>query len=257
MTFVGVGGAFTTAEYYHSNVLVESNGKKMLLDCGSDARFSLAPYGITNYTVGTEIDAVYISHIHMDHMGGLEWLGFCSYFNPKAKKPKLYIHGSLEKPLWESLKGGMGAHTDGELTLDDFFDTQVFFREPVSPNVKPDFKWQEAVFSMIRTEHIPCSTGWVPSYGLFITAKKKVFFSADSRLFPALMDQYRKADLIFQDCETLEHRSGVHAHYDELKELPAEIKAKMWLYHYYPNPTQIPTQDGFCGFVKKGQKFEI
>ncbi|MDM8523453.1 hypothetical protein QUF80_08790 [Desulfococcaceae bacterium HSG8] len=40
--FLGVGSAFTTPEYYQSNMPVTSrSGKQLLVDCGGDIRFSL------------------------------------------------------------------------------------------------------------------------------------------------------------------------------------------------------------------------
>jgi hypothetical protein len=65
------------------------------------------------------------------------------------------------------------------------------------------------------------------------------------------------ADVVFHDCETYPFKSGVHAHYDDLVTLPKEQKAKMWLYHYGPDPKQNANKDGFCGFVQKGQTFEV
>jgi hypothetical protein len=47
----------------------------------------------------------------------------------------------------------------------------------------------------------------------------------------------------------------VHAHYEELKELPAEIKQKMWLYHYSDGVLPDAQADGFAGFVKPRQEF--
>jgi hypothetical protein len=38
--------------------------------------------------------------------------------------------------------------------------------------------------------------------------------------------------------------------------LNADIKAKMWLYHY-AKPVDSYKEDGFAGFVSKGQEFEI
>lgn len=251
LTFAGVGSAFTTEEYYQSNMLLEhANGRKLLIDCGSDARFSLRPYGITNYNVGEKIDAVYISHVHMDHMGGLEWLGFCTYFNPNASKPRLYCHPDVLPPLWQSLKAGMEAHKDVSLTIHDFFSVQTLFRDR--------FEWDGITLMPVRTHHIPIQGGWTPSYGLRICAPRgPVFISTDTTFFYNIAEEYEQASLIFQDCETGPHPSGVHAHYDNLKELPLGIKKKMWLYHYYPDPPQEPEVDGFCGFVEKGQSFEI
>jgi len=53
------------------------------------------------------------------------------------------------------------------------------------------------------------------------------------------------------------HWSGVHAHYNDLKGLPAEMKVKMWLYHYNDGALPNANADGFQGFVQKGQSFEI
>jgi len=71
------------------------------------------------------------------------------------------------------------------------------------------------------------------------------------------MSYYREARYIFHDCETGQHKSGVHAHYDDLKDLPHEIRQKMWLYHYYPNPEQKPAADGFADFVRRRDTFFI
>ncbi len=82
--------------------------------------------------------------------------------------------------------------------------------------------------------------------------------SADSQFVPDLMlPLYQEAEIIFHDCETSEKKSGVHAHYTELKTLPSEIKRKMWLYHYQPLPLPDAKADGFRGFVKKGQCFDF
>ena len=70
----------------------------MLIDCGSDIKHSLFEQGLSH----TDIDAVYISHLHADHVGGLEWLGFSKLFNDK-KKPKLYISPKLQTELWNNV----------------------------------------------------------------------------------------------------------------------------------------------------------
>lgn len=73
---------------------------------------------------------------------------------------------------------------------------------------------------------------------------------------------YKEATIIFHDCETSPFKSGVHSHYEDLKTLPAEIKAKMYLYHYQDNvSTDYDTwnakakEDGFGGFLKIGSLF--
>ena len=256
LTFAGVGGAFTDQRYYQSNmVLTSGSGERLLIDCGGDARFSLGELGCTNQNVGDWVDGVYISHLHADHIGGLEWLGFCTFFNPKAKRPTLFIVESLVDDLWDSLKGGMRSHEGMVLRLDSFFDVKVI-------PVNQPFYWGNVSFQPIQTVHIMDGYRIVPSYGLIMHELKKdntgVFLTTDTQFCPRQIEKfYDRAGVIFQDCETYNFKSGVHAHYDDLKTLPEETKAKMWLYHYGTDPQQDPVADGFLGFVKKGQTFEF
>ena len=116
--FAGVGSAFTTQDYWQSNMVVTAGNQHLLIDCGGDARFSLKEIGLTH----RDINAVYISHLHADHIGGLEWLGFATYFDPKCPRPKMFIVEELIESLWESLKAGMQSHEGLVLTLESFFD---------------------------------------------------------------------------------------------------------------------------------------
>jgi L-ascorbate metabolism protein UlaG (beta-lactamase superfamily) len=99
----------------------------------------------------------------------------------------------------------------------------------------------------------------MPSYGLIFTIdKKRIYFTADTQLAPSqIIAFYEEADLIFQDCETLTKKTGVHAHYSDLVKLPAKIKKKMWLYHYNPGVLPNAKEDGFQGFIQKGQYFNF
>lgn len=252
ITFAGVGGAFAPQNQYQSNMLLTaSDGKRLMIDCGGDARFSFGELGATNANISEWTDGVYISHLHADHIGGLEWIGFCSFFGPKKIRPKLFIVDSLIDDLWDSLKGGMRSVQGSSMRLTDFFDVQ-----PVKIN--SSFKWGGVEFQPVQTVHIMDGMRIVPSYGLLFQDKKKVFLTTDTQFCPRQIETfYDKADLIFHDCETYPFKSGVHAHYDDLKTLPEATKKKMWLYHYSPEPTQEPVKDGFQGFVKKGQTFEI
>lgn len=260
ITFAGVGGAFTDNRYWQSNMFITANsGKRLMIDCGGDARFSFGEHGATNYNISEWADGVYISHLHADHIGGLEWLGFCSYFNPKKIKPKLFIVNTLVKPLWQSLRGGMQSHEGVVLNLKSFFDVNAI-------SINDSFTWEGIKFTPVQTVHIMNGFGIVPSYGLLLDLPatvyrpdgKKIFLTTDTQFCPRQIEQfYAQASIIFHDCETYPFRSGVHAHYDDLKTLPLETKQKMWLYHYGPDPKQVPTDDHFAGFITKGQTFEF
>ncbi len=264
--FIGVGSAFTIPAYYQSNLLITAqSGKKLLVDCGSDARFSLNECNDEN-SCGEkdpcgEIDAIYISHLHSDHIGGMEWMAFKTYFDPNREKPRLFMEKNIMYEMWESsLKGGLGCIEGKCMHLTDYFDCS-----PVSED--GFFLWEGICFSLIKMPHVITGYKDFYSYGILISEINppqkgktggRVFFTTDTQFQPKLIaDIAEKADIIFHDCETSPFKSVVHAHYDDLLSLPSDIKKKMWLYHYQPYPKVKPDEDGFKGFVIKGQEFDL
>lgn len=252
LKFLGSGSAFVSIKHnFQSNILLKAdNGKNLLIDCGSDIRHALEAYGI-NYK---DIDSVYISHFHADHSGGLEWLGFNMLFNYGKRKPDLIAHESVVKILWERvLSGGMQCLEGNRATeLTDFFTIHHL----TSPTT---FKWQSINFELVQTIHVFNGKELLPSYGLFFDTKKtKVYITTDTSFqVERCMPYYEKADLIFHDCETTVDIGKVHAHFTQLATLPASIKAKMWLYHYDDAKNFNAKGNGFLGYVKKGQEFEV
>ncbi len=250
LIFLGSGSAFTVGDdNFQSNILVESDrGKHLLIDCGSDIRFSLHKFDLSYL----DITNIYISHLHADHIGGLEYIGFNTKFDPRCDKPYLYLSKELESELWErSLSGGMRS-IQGQITsLESFFKVH-----PI--DLQRSFVWENIKFNLIKVIHIDNGYFVMPSYGLlFETDKIKVFLSTDTQLSNNLYEIYSQADLIFQDCEISTYASGVHANYNELVELMPEIKAKMWLYGYQSQALPNAEVAGFCGFVKRGQIFDL
>lgn len=249
LIFLGVASAFAVGDQcYQSNMLIEGpHAKCMLIDCGSDIRHSLHDLGYSY----SDIDTVYISHLHADHVGGLEWFGFAKFFL-EHHQPTLYISQDQQKTLWDNvLSGGMSTLEDRATTLETFFKLGKISNF--------NFNWENLNLQLIKTIHSYSNNQLQPSYGLFIKGSKlKIFISTDTRFTPELLLAfYQEADLIFHDCETSEFPSHQHAHYNELKTLPADIKQKMWLYHY--NHESIPdvVQDGFKGIITRGQSFEF
>lgn len=170
-------------------------------------------------------------------------MAFCTYFS-KSPKPKLFISKDLVDDLWSILKIGLDSIEGEKVSLDTYFE--------VHP-VDKKFEWEGIDFRLVKAEHVWANDVLMPVYGLVFG---DIYFSSDTMMCDTVKAEYKKAKLIFHDCETNPWKSKVHAHYDDLKLLPETIKNKMWLYHYSPNPVQKPKEDGFCGFVEKGQKFD-
>jgi ribonuclease BN (tRNA processing enzyme) len=240
ITMIGTGSAFTM-KGFQTNAILTRNGKNMLIDAGSDTRFSLAKSSLSY----KDIDALYVTHLHADHIGGIEYLAFCSFFDPSVKDNiHLIANNELLRNLWNhSLQGGLKSIQGRQMGLMDFFDI-------MSVRKNESFEWEGIGFRIVQTVHIMDGYAIVPSYGLLIDdpdSGKKIFYTGDTQFNPnQIRDFYAMSDLIIQDCETAPFQSKVHAHYDELKTLPADIKRKMRLVHFQDN-----VRDDFVEWNKK------
>ena len=260
--FAGTGSAFCMKNY-QSNILIHQNGKYLLFDAGGDVRFALRDVGLSY----KDISALYISHLHADHAGGLEFLGFCTYFDPSCKeKIQLVGNGDRLRKGWnDTWKGGLESIQGKVLTLESYFDLNM-----VRPNGR--FYWEGLEFSIVQTVHIMNGYSIVPSYGLMVgdpKYSKTVFLVGDSQFNPnQLMDFYKIPELIIQDCEVTPFKSGVHANYQELCTLPEDIKKKMILQHYQDlilddealikkEWVEKAENDGFWGFARRKMNLQI
>lgn len=303
ISVLGCGSAFST-ENMNQQFLLEENGRKLLLDCGYATPFVLKRAGIKV----TEIDDIYISHPHADHIGGIEFVAFNRYdFVGKPRDwqahkenlavkmakgehggkpfPRLIGNRQLLRDAWDrSLRGGLESVEGFLATLDTFFETV-----PLDDN--GSLEWQGWKLETVQQVHVVSGNHIFPTFGLMVSqpGHQTVYFTTDTQYnSPRQADTfYERADIIFQDTETMgvnvkdrKHVFGskVHASYAELAgwesvnnyKLSAKIKAKMLLSHYqdhvnanvdfFGNPVDWDKQaadDGFRGFVRVGQVFEV
>lgn len=278
---IGCGNAFSTLNYNQSFIL-EENNKKLLLDCGYQVPAALRNAGISF----KDIDSIYISHLHADHIGGLECMAFMRYDWQKRCKnakdgsyaPILVGNEKLLVDLWEhSLRGGLESMEGFVASLNTFF-----IPKPIQPNETFDFEgW---TVQLIQQIHIMSGSSIMNTFGLMLkkAGHPTAYFTTDSQhCSPRQIEVfYQEADIIFQDCEILpvSLMSGVHANYAQLAGYPeansikldSKIKSKMLLSHYqdFYNARKDfyghdcdwdlkAKEDGFSGFIKVGQEFEI
>ena len=84
--FAGTAGSVPTARRGLPALLLRAGGRRVLLDCGEGTQQQLLR------SIGLpELDAVFITHFHLDHWLGL--LGMLKTFDLRAREKPLSVHG--------------------------------------------------------------------------------------------------------------------------------------------------------------------
>ncbi|MEW9697906.1 MBL fold metallo-hydrolase [Paenibacillus sp. SI8] len=240
---IGTGSAFAKT-YYNTSALVMKDEAKLLIDCGSNVPQSLHELGISP----DHIDGIVISHIHADHVGGLEEIAFRLLYQ-QNKKTKLFLTQPLATLLWENtLKGGMYNQHDGFCTLEDYFDV-ILLEENQPTEILPGL-----TIEFMRTMHIPYKI----SYSLFIN--HHTFYSADTRFSQDLLVHEvigkRNCHTILHDCQ-LSGQGVIHATLEELLTLPEHVQERIYLMHYDDKMPSYIGQTGRMTFIEQHQLLKL
>jgi len=255
--FLGSGSAFvSTKENFHANALVSHEGKNLLIDAGFHIAEALEFNGIAL----KDVNAIFLTHNHADHNGGLEYLGYRTFFDPDLEKPILVSDPKILEVLWNNvLRGNMGSLSGRRVQgLTEYFNI-------VAVPPRSTFEFSGVWYAPVRMPHVIDDYDEVPAFGLKWECNGiRYFFSGDVMFdFWRLMPFWEYGHIIFQECEFYEYDNSVHSQFRFLKTIPEQYKEKMWLYHYslngktYEELESMVLEAGFKGLVKRGQVFNM
>lgn len=234
----GIGDAFSN-QFHGSSGLVKVEKGWIAIDCpgmvlamwrkaAERARIQLPP---------DDVGDLVITHLHGDHCGGLETIGFLHrYMIPgDTSKPRLHAIEEVLDRLWERLAPAMDGHGAG---LDDYFTVC-----PLQMGTPVEIAGCQV--ECRRTRHS------VPTAGLLLSDEVGCLgWSADTEFDPDHVKWLERADCIVHECG----EGGNHTTYEQLRSLPESIQSRLRLVHM-PDSFQPP--DNVLEPLREGEWIEV
>jgi ribonuclease BN (tRNA processing enzyme) len=212
LSFLGVGNA-AAPDLGSASVVLEGDGAPLLMvDCGQEALSAC----LTRY--GQPPPAVFITHVHMDHVAGFERLFISNFFSAGEKpRTRLYVPAMLVPLLQGRIADYPNVVAEGAANFWDAF--QLI---PVSHGFWHAGYW----FDVFPVRHHTPGT----AYGLCL--RGAFLYSGDTRPIPEIIAQYADGSMpLIHDCDL--HGNPSHTGLpDLLREYTAEQIRQMVVYHY-------------------------
>jgi ribonuclease BN (tRNA processing enzyme) len=221
LTFLGTGSAFSK-KFGNNSAVLTIGDKNLLIDCGRTTPNDLES---SKFCWG-DFDAIFVTHLHGDHVYGLEEAGFVGRYVLRQKPHIIFPHKKIKSDLWEKvLKGTMiQGDLDRNMTFEDYFTYEII------DDKQQYFEFNGVMISVFSTQHVKNKK----SYGLIIGEYDYVVYTSDSLFDLEMITAFHNggAQKIFHDCQMVGYKGQVHASLDELSTLPEDIREKVVIMHY-------------------------
>jgi ribonuclease BN (tRNA processing enzyme) len=222
LTVLGSGCAIPHPKRASSGFWLEAAGSSLLLDCGAATPHRMAQEDLN----WPELDAIWISHFHLDHCGGLAPFLFAARHAPQTKE--------RAKPL--KIFGGKGLQN--LLNAFDAAGSYKLFEQPFPVEVieiEPYQKWE--ILPGLNAAAI-AAPHKQESLALRLTDAGGVsmVYTADTGFDMAIGDFARHADLLIMECSFFQNKPvPYHLELTEAMYLTRYAEPKrVMLTHFYP-----------------------
>ncbi len=211
LTIIGCGDAFGAGGRLQTSFHVRSAPSTFLIDCGTSTLIGMRRLGLEP----NDIDAVFVTHLHGDHFGGLPWFLIDGQYVSKRTRP-LVVTGP--RGIEARYLTAAEALYPGATTNNPGFD--LVFRE--YEEQKPlDVSGVTVIPFEVR------HPSGAPPYALrFMLEGKVVAFTGDTGWVEVLCNVARGADLFISECFQFDLTLPIHLDYATIDANYARLNAK-------------------------------
>ena len=211
LTVIGCGDAFGAGSRLQTSFCVRTGTSTILIDCGVTSLIGMHRLGISP----NDIDAVFVSHLHGDHFGGLPWLLIDAKYVTNRTRP-LVVTGpkGIEARFIAAAEALYPNATTAERKFDLIF---VEYAERKSLEVA-------GVRVTPFEVHHPSGA---PPYALrFDLGGKVLAFTGDTGWVEVLCEVARGADLFISECFQYDVTLPIHLDYKTIDANYEKLGAK-------------------------------
>jgi ribonuclease BN (tRNA processing enzyme) len=211
LTILGSGDAFSSGGRLSSCYLVENSRTRFLLDCGPSVLPAFKKAGLST----NDISAIFISHLHGDHIGGLPFLLLDAIFPAKRRQPLTLI-------------GPPGLETRFRLACEVFYPRSLDMGRAFELDfIELDGGVRRQIGDLAVTPFEVDHFSGSPSYAYRFELEGKIFaYSGDTGWTENVVEAGRDADLYLIECYQYELKLPMHLTYLEIEANFDRIDAK-------------------------------
>jgi ribonuclease Z len=267
VTLLGTGNPRPSMERFGQSILVEAGSRRILIDAGRGSAQRLFEIGAREWLVG--IDAVFLTHLHSDHVVGLPDLWLTSWVFGRARALEV-----IGPPGTAEMSGHLQQAFQWDVAMrskDEGFPLEGV--RLAARNVQPGVVYDQ---DGLRVTAFAVEHGGVitPAYGYRVDFQgRSVAFSGDTKLFEPIVEHAKGVDVLVhevispevemkraqvQGAHAIERVISHHTSPEQVGTIFSRVKPRLGVYsHIVPSPTTAedligPTRRTYAGPLAVG-----